>query len=212
VWDFRARRPEEARIFDRAMASGTEHFAEAVIAAYDFSRFQDIVDIGGGDGMFLAKILASQPRSRGTLFDQPNVVDRGAALLRSHGLGDRSQAVGGSFFVNVPNGGDAYLLKWILHDWQDTAATDILRCCRRVMKPSSRLLVVEHVIGAPNVSPSGKFMDLTMMVVTGGRERTCDEFAALFAEAGFRLLSIIPTATELSILEGAPEMARRSIA
>jgi hypothetical protein len=107
----------------------------------------------------------------------------------------------------VPRGADAYLLKWILHDWHDTASADILRSCRRAMSPTSRLLIVEHVIGPPNVSPEGKFMDLTMMALTGGRERTHEEFAALLAGAGFRLLSVTPTATGLSVIEAVPDIA-----
>jgi hypothetical protein len=203
VWEYRAQRPEETFIFDRAMASGTERFAEAVLEVCDFARFHNVIDVGGGDGMFLAKILAAYPSLRGTLFDQPHVTSKAASSLEALGLSGRCHAISGNFFVNVPAGGDVYLLKWILHDWDDTAAIGILRSCHRAMKPSSRLLLVEHVIGSPNASSDGKFMDLGMMVVTGGRERTEDEFATLLAEAGFQLISITPTATLLSLIEGA---------
>jgi SAM-dependent methyltransferase len=203
VWEYRAQRPEEARIFDRAMASGTERFAEAVLEVCDFGRFHSVIDVGGGDGMFLAKILAAYPGLRGTVFDQPHVTAEAAISLEALGLSGRCQAIAGDFLVGVPEGGDVYLLKWILHDWDDAAAIGILRSCRRAMKPSGRLLVVEHVIGLPNASPDGKFMDLAMMTVTGGRERTEDEFATLLAEAGFQLISVTPTATLLSLIEGA---------
>jgi SAM-dependent methyltransferase len=203
VWEYRAQHPEETRIFDRAMASGAERFAEAVLDVCDFSRFHSVVDVGGGDGMFLAKILAAHPSLHGTVFDQPHVAVKAAISLEALGLSGRCEAIAGDFFVGVPEGGDVYLLKWILHDWDDAAAIDILRSCRRVMKPSARLLAVEHVIGLPNASPDGKFMDLAMMVVTGGRERTEAEFAALLAEAGFQLISVTPTTTPLSIMEGA---------
>jgi hypothetical protein len=204
VWEYRAKCPEEARIFDRAMAAGTERFAEAVVDVCDFGRFRHVVDIGGGDGVFLAKVLAAFPHLRGTLFDQPHVAARAASSLETYGFEGRCRAVGGNFFVGVPEGADAYLLKWILHDWDDTASIGILQSCRRAMRPTGMLLVVEHVIGPPNTSPDGTFMDLTMMVLTGGRERTREEFAALFAEAGFRLVSVTPTATPLSVIEGTP--------
>jgi hypothetical protein len=206
VWEYRAQHPEEVVIFDRAMASGTERYAEAVVEVCDFGRFDHIVDVGGGDGVFLTKILAAHPRLRGTLFDQPHIVAR-AASLEKLGLLDCYVTVGGDFFAEVPSGGDAYLLKWILHDWDDTACVSILRSCRKAMKPNGSLFIVEHIIGPPNAGPEGKFMDLTMMALTGGRERTRDEFATLLAAAGFQLLSVTPTATSLSLIEAAIEDA-----
>jgi hypothetical protein len=205
VWEFRSERPDEERIFDRTMATATERFAEAVLDVCDFSRFHHIVDVGGGDGMFLAKILAAHPRIRGILFDQPHVITRAAASIESLGFSGRCDALGGNFFVGLPEGADAYLLKWILHDWNDAASIDLLRSCRGAMNPHSRLIIVEHVIGPPNTSREGNFMDLSMMVLTGGRERTRGEFAALLAGAGFRLVSVTPTATSLSVIEGALE-------
>jgi hypothetical protein len=211
VWEYRAQRPEETLIFDRAMACGTERVAEAVLEVCDLSGSRNVIDIGGGDGMFLAKILAAYPSLRGTLFDQPHVTSKAAISLDALGLSGRCQAIAGNFFVNVPEGGDVYLLKWILHDWDDTAAIGILRSCRRAMKPSSRLLVVEHVIGLPNASADGTFMDLTMMVMNGGRERTENEFATLLAGAGFQLISVTPTATPLSLIEGALAGASKGV-
>ncbi|CAN7436583.1 acetylserotonin O-methyltransferase [Bosea sp. LjRoot237] len=204
VWDYRANHSEEAGIFDRAMASITEQAAEAVLAACDFSRFHRLVDVGGGDGMLLARILAAHQHLCATLFDQPHVIARASAALESAALSDRCLALGGDFFVEVPEGGDAYLLKWILHDWDDAASVDILRSCRMAMTPAARLLIIEHVIDEPNKSPAGTLMDLNMMVMTGGRERTGAEFAALLAAADFETVSVTPTASTLSILEAAP--------
>jgi hypothetical protein len=203
VWDYRSRNPEEAGIFDRAMASGTDRFAQAVLDVYDFGRFEHVIDVGGGDGIFLAKILERHPAVRGTLFDQPNVIARSG---QSAQFPNRCQVVGGDFFDSVPGDGDAYLLKWILHDWSDTASVDILRSCRRAMKRSGRLLVAEYVLDPGNL-PDGAFMDLTMMVMNGGRERTREEFSSIFAAAGFRLTSVTATTTPLCLLEGTIDRA-----
>jgi hypothetical protein len=200
VWDYRSQHPEEASVFDRAMASGTERFAQAVLNVCDFGCFEHVIDVGGGDGVFLAKILERHPAVQGTLFDQPHVIARAAQPAQA--FAGRYRTVGGNFFNGVPEGGDAYLLKWILHDWSDTASVDILRSCRQAMKRSGRLLVAEYVIGPGYTSPDGELMDLTMMVMNGGRERTRDEFSSIFAAAGFRLRSVTATATPLCMLEG----------
>lgn len=205
VWEHRQSHPEEARNFDRAMAAGTERFAETLLGLYDFSRYHHVVDIGGGDGMLLSKILAAHPSLRGTLFDLPHVNAKAAESLGALGLSGRCRTIGGDFFAGVPEGGDVYLLKWILHDWNDAASIDILRSCRRAMQSGAKLLVVEHIIGAPNTTPKATFMDINMMVMTGGRERTRDEFAALFAAAGLRLSLVTPTATSLCLIEGVLE-------
>lgn len=149
---------------------------------------------------------ANHPQIRGTLFDQPEVARRAITSSKIVEILPRCQVIGGNFFAEVPPEADAYLLKWILHDWDDAASIDILRSCRKGIKPAGRLLVVEYVIGPPNAFPDGKLMDLNMLAMTGGRERTCEEFASIFAEAGFRLLSVSPTVTEFSILEGVPEI------
>lgn len=199
VWQYRAIHPDEARTFDRAMASGTERFADAVLDAYDFCQFGIVMDVGGGDGAFLNKILAAHSHIRGILFDQPHVIEKLSVPAHAD---DRYRAISGNFFNGVPKGADACLLKWILHDWDDTAAIGILRSCRNSMHSSGRVLVVEHVVGPPNTMNDGKLMDLSMMVLTGGRERTAEEFSALFEKAGLSLSAIVPTATSLSIIEG----------
>ena len=205
VWEYRASHVQEGEVFDRAMAASTEQFADAALAARDFSQFAHVVDVGGGDGTLLAKILTAHPRTRGTLFDQPQTIARAQLSLASLGLSTRCQAVGGNFFAGVPEGGDAYVLKWILHDWDDTASVEILRACRRAMKPDGTLIVFERLIEPPNTGSEGKFGDLNMLVMNGGRERTRDEFAGLFGQSGFRLVSVTPTSTPLFLIEGLPE-------
>jgi hypothetical protein len=205
VWDHRVRHPEEAEVFDRAMAARTEQIAEAVPAACDFSRFAQIVDVGGGDGSFLARILGPVRACAARSSISRRRWQGPRPCFASLGLSDRCHAVGGNFFVGVPEGGDAYVLKAILHDWDDTAAAGILSTCRRAMKPEARLIVIEHVIGPPNGQAHAKFLDLHMLVMTGGRERTREEFAALLRIASFRLVSVTPTPTQLCVIEGVPE-------
>src|SRR4051812_35499132 len=144
------------------------------------------------------------PAMRGVLFDQPHVVSRAGEVLRAAGVDDRCEVVDGSFFEAVPRDSDAYLLKAILHDWDDAAAIAILEACRRAMRPQAKLLVLGRVIALPNEGPEAKFGDLNMLVSPGGRERTGDEFAALFAASGFRLTAVVPTGTRLSVIEGVP--------
>ena len=178
--------------------------AKAALAAYNFGRFGCVVDVGGGRGALLAAILARHPNVRGVLFDQPHVVAEAEQELQAAGVADRCRVVGGSFFDAVPEGGDAYVLSNILHDWEDDEATAILRSCRRAMAGDGTLLAIERKVLPPNEGPEGKFADLTMLVSPGGQERTTGEYAALFAAAGFRLLGAIPTASPWSIFEGVP--------
>ena len=181
VWRHREARPEESAVFDRAMESITHGGTESVLEAFDFGRFRLIVDVAGGTGAFLAAILERYPDARGILFDQPHVV-RGAVVP------ERVEVVAGSFFDAVPAGGDAYVLKAIVHDWEDEESIAILRACREAIAPDGSLLVVERLLGAPNERPEAKFSDLNMMVAPGGRERTLEEYGALFEAAGFRLV------------------------
>lgn len=161
-----------------------------------------MVDVGGGNGAFLAAILARQPATRGVLFDQPHVVGGAGPILAAAGVADRCEVVGGSFFEAVPAGGDAYLLKAILHDWEDGDCVRILRTCRRTMVDGAALLVVERELGAPNEAVDAKFSDLNMLVGPGGRERSADEYAVLFAAAGFRFVGATPSASGISVFEG----------
>jgi hypothetical protein len=201
-WTFRSHHPELSASFDRAMTSMSAQVSASVLAACDFSRFGTVVDIGGGNGGFLAAILAAHPAMRGVLFDQAHVVTGAKPVLEAAGVADRCEVEGGSFFEAVPAGGDAYVLKAILHDWADEESIAVLRTCRRAMADGAALLVVERELGAPNESPDAKFSDLNMLVSPGGRERTAEEFAALFEKAGFGFVGFTPGAAGAGIFAG----------
>jgi O-methyltransferase domain/Dimerisation domain len=189
VWSYRRAHPEEAEIFDGAMTSLTGRVNAAVAEAHDFGRYGTVVDVGGGRGALLAAIVARHPEVRGVLFDQPDVV-AGAQL------GDRCTAAGGSFFEAVPAGGDAYLLKSVLHDWPDAEAVAILRACHAAGAPV--VLVVERDLTA---DPRAAFSDLNMLVGPGGRERTLREYGALLDAAGFRLTGSTTTPAGVAVIE-----------
>jgi hypothetical protein len=189
--------PELAALFDEAMADWTKHVAVAAVAAYDFARFDTIVDVGGGNGTLLAGILGVTPGPRGIVFDLPHVVERAQAHLAEVGVVDRCTAVGGDFFQDIPCGGDAYLLKHVIHDWNDERAVQILTMCRRAMGPDARLLIIEGVyperIDESSESQGAAANDVNMLVCTGGRQRSEAEFHALYAAAGFTLTRMVPT-------------------
>jgi O-methyltransferase/methyltransferase family protein len=195
VWQFRAEHPEYGATFDRAMTQLSRGSAQAVIRAYDFSSFHHIVDVGGGQGLMLAAILNAYPHIRGTLFDQPDVVARAKAVLVESGIVDRCSIVGGNFFETVPEGADAYLMRVVIHDWEDDEAVAILKVCRHAMPEGAKLLLIEWLVGPPNEMPAAKFADLNMLVSPGGRERTREEFLDLFARSGFQLTRVIPAGT-----------------
>ena len=201
-WTFRSHHPELSASFDRAMTDLSRQLSSAIQEAYDFGRFEHVVDVGGGNGAFLAAILAKHPAMHGVLFDQPHVVSGAGAVLAAAGVADRCQVVGGSFFESVPAGGDAYVLKAILHDWEDEPCVQILRTCRTAMADGAALLVVERELGRPNQDPDAKFSDLNMLVGPMGQERTPDEYAALFAEARFQFVRFTPSAVGTGIYEG----------
>jgi hypothetical protein len=198
------RHPAALALFGQAMGalSGTE--AAAVLAAYDFAPAATIVDVGGGRGALLAAILGAHPAARGILFDRPATVAGAGALLQGAGVGDRCAVVGGSFFEAVPAGGDLYVLKSVLHDWDDDRAAAILRTCRRAMGPAGRLLLIERVLPPGNAPSPGRWMDLNMLVAAGGRERTEAEYRSLLAGAGFEATRVVPTTAEVSLLEATP--------
>jgi hypothetical protein len=201
IWDYRAAHPEESAIFDLAMREGSARIAAALLRRYDFGRFQTFVDVGGGDGALLANILAAYPDARGTVFDQPHVLTAASAILRGGNVADRCEIVSGSFFESVPRGGDAYLLKFILHDLEDEPAMAILRNCRAAMEKGATLLVIERSLGSPNEARDSKFSDLHMLVNVTGHERSRDQFEALLVGSGFSLTGSAIVTDELSILE-----------
>ena len=203
VWQFRAEHNEYGATFDRAMTQLSHSSAEAVIRAYDFSSFRHIVDVGGGQGLMLAAILRAHPHMRGTLFDQSNVVTRAKTVLAERGVIDRCNIVGGSFFETVPEGADAYLMRVVIHDWEDDQAIAILKVCRRAMGETAKLLLIERLVAPPNEMPAAKFSDLNMLVSPGGRERTREEFSDLFARSGFELTQVFPAGTH-NVIEARP--------
>ena len=199
-WQYMAEHPDEAKIFDAAMSSFSSVVAAAVVAAYDFSSSATVVDIGGGDGTLLTAILKGNPQLRGVLADLPHVAEGAQRRFKTEGLADRCEIAAGSFFESVPVG-DTYVLKFIIHDWDDQQSVAILRNCRSAMAANGRVLLVEAVIQPGTATSFSKYVDLNMLVMTGGRERTEAEYRALLDSAGLRLTRIIPTYTEMSILE-----------
>lgn len=195
--------PELQSEFNNAMTSLSRQNSMAVAQAYDFSGFDKIVDVGGGYGFMLAAILKSNPSLRGVLYELPSVLEGASGVAEEGGVTDRFETAGGSFFENAPEGADAYIMKSIIHDWNDDACVTILRNCRTAMKPSGKVLVVDMVIPPGNAPHPGKMIDIEMLTMTqGGYERTADEFRALFEMAGLKLTRIVPTRSPMSIVEG----------
>lgn len=203
IFDYLRAHPEQDRIFSASMASISGPQNDAVAKAYDFSRLGTLVDVGGAHGHLLATILRRHRRIQGVLYDQPQVVAAAtqAGFITDPKVAARVTTEGGSFFERVPAGADAYIMKYIIHDWNDDQCETILRNIRSVMAPSGRVLVVESVIGSGNKPDFGKMMDINMLVLTGGQERTREQFAALFARAGLRLKRVHATETAMSIVE-----------
>jgi SAM-dependent methyltransferase len=193
-----------AEAFNNAMTAGSEFAIYAVLAAYDFSGYRKIIDVGGGHGRLLSMILAKVPAARGVLFDLPTVVDGAGPELAKAAVADRCEVVGGSFFDSVPEGADAYLMKAILHDWDDDDALKILTNIRTAIAPDGKLLLLESVLPQRSSSDIGLLFDLEMLVAVGGRERTHAEWSNLLSRAGFRLARVLPTATPLSVIEAVP--------
>ena len=197
-FDHLARHSDDAAVFNGAMSSSPRYVA-AIVEAYDFSKFGRIVDVGGGHGLLLAAILSANPRLRGVLYDLPSVV---AGALRQEAISERYEIIGGDFFQGVPAGADAYVLKGIIHDWNDHAALKILKNCRQAIPPNGTLLLVETVLSRAT-DPAGALMDMLMMVLTSGRERTESEFRSLLQEAAFSMTHVI-RAGGVSMIESRP--------
>ena len=201
VWQYRARHPEEGHIFNEAMASFSSVVNAAIMASYDFSSIGKIVDVGGGDGSLIASILQANPQTKGVLFELPHVTTGARKRIEREGLTERCEVVSGDFFDSVPSGGDAYILKWVIHDWDDERSVTLLKNCHHAMVKNGRLLLVEAIISLDDTASFNKFMDLNMLVMTGGRERTEAEYQALIESAGFRLARIVPTRSEMRVIE-----------
>lgn len=192
--------PESRQVFEGALSELGDVTARAVVDAYDFSSLETIVDVGGGQGTLLTVILQRYPQLRGVLFDRPEVI-AGAKRAQSGGQWARITAVGGDFFVSVPSGADAYIMQLITHDLADEPCVELLRNCRRSMAAGGRVLIVDAVVGDGPESSFQKLMDLEMLILGSGRERTEPEFRGLLARAGLDLARVVPTRGSVSIIE-----------
>ena len=201
VFEYLAKHPDESAVFNEGMTGFSMQEAPAVAEAYNFSPFDTVVDVGGGHGHLLCTILKKYAGPRGVVFDAPHVAEGATPRIAAAGLADRCRAEGGDFFASVP-AGDAYVLKHIVHDWPDDKAAAILRNCRAAAKPGAKLVLVEMVIPPGNGPSPGKLLDLEMLVVASGRERTEGEYAHLLAGAGWKLTRVLPTASPTSVIEG----------
>ena len=201
VWTHRRGQPEFNAIFNENMTALSSVVAEAVATAYDFTGLESVVDVGGGHGVLLEAILEENAHLTGTVFDQPHCLPEGPSRAASDSVASRWAAVGGDFFEAVP-AADAYILKSILHDWPDDRCIEILRSCRRSLHGNGAVLLVEMVLGRPGHEVGAAFSDLNMLVLPGGRERSEEEYAALFEAAGLDLARVLHTSSRMSIVEG----------
>jgi hypothetical protein len=204
LFEYLAANPEDGDHFDEAMVGmhGADGFA--VAEAYDFSSFRTLVDLGGGTGALLTAILQSNEHLRGVLFELPKTIPQARNLIEARGLSERCEVAAGDFFKEVPLDHDVYILAHVLHDWRDEQALPLLRNCRKAIPKHGRLLIIDSVLPLGDTPHQGKMMDLLMLTVTGGIERTAEEFSALLASANFELTRVIPTSTHQSVVEAVP--------
>jgi 2-polyprenyl-3-methyl-5-hydroxy-6-metoxy-1,4-benzoquinol methylase len=206
AFSYLTQHPDEAANFDAAMADFTRMIAVAVAATYEFSGAGTVMDVGAGNGVLLEAVLRANPALRGVLFDLPHVADRARGRIRDVGLADRCEVVGGDFLAAVPEGADVCMLKHVIHDWNDTKAAAILRNCHSAMGPKGTLLVVEAVypprVDQSDIAFAAAANDVNMLVCTGGRQRSEQEFRELYEAAGFRLTRVVPTPARVCVIEG----------
>jgi len=209
-FEYYAEHPAEASIFNGAMAEVTRRVGSAATAAYDFSMFRAIMDVGGGNGALIAELLRAAPAARGILFDLPAGVREAQQVLTTTGVAERCTIVPGDFFKSVPTGADAIVLKSVIHDWDDASATSILGNCRAAASANTRLLLIERVMPARmTASPASQraaVLDIRMLLVAGGRERTEEEYRALLASGGFTLTRtvMLPEPIDMAVIEAVP--------
>jgi ubiquinone/menaquinone biosynthesis C-methylase UbiE len=205
IFDYFAQNEEVGSRFDRLMGKVSEAVSTSITNNYDFSSVKSFVDIGGGNGTLAAAILQANPHLRGIIFDLPDVIERTNQRLQALDIANQCETIGGDFFKSVPPGVDAYIMKWILHDWPDDHCIEILKNCHAVMEKDARLLVVDMVM-PEQASPSTQAVmyDLHMLAMVDGIERTETEFYKLFSKAGFNLNLVIHTESGMSIIEGVP--------
>lgn len=212
TWEYyRDRSPAEGRLFSENMTAMSQIETRGILAAYSFDEARCIVDVGGAHGAFLAAALHQAPRARGILFDQTQVIAEADQALRQFGVVERVQRVAGDFFGELPPDGDVYLLKHILHDWSDEDCVRILRRVREAMTPDGRVVVAELPLPEEGeATPMGAMLDLNMLVMLGGRERTVAEYAALFERAGLRLSRVVPTVAPIALIEARGSTSARA--
>ena len=202
AWEYFSDHPEVSLLVDQVMALGSGLSGPAIAQAYDFSKFETIMDVGGGNGALLAAVLNKHSKPRGIVFDLPHAIEhaRAAGMLPE----GRGELIAGDFFQTIPPGADAYLFKNIIHDWPDDKAREILQHCRRAISSSGKLLLMEGVLPSDNSPHPLQVADLEMLVMHAGRERTEEEFRKLLADSGFRMDRLIPTKSMVSIIEASP--------
>ncbi|MDF5723009.1 MAG: methyltransferase [Rhizonema sp. PD37] len=201
LWDHYLKNSEAGKVFNCAMTNLTASVLSAIICSYDFSAFNTVVDVGGGQGSLVTSILKAYPSVKGIIFDVPTVIVEAKSHLQAQGFAECCKLVSGNFFESVTAGGDAYLLKHIIHDWDEEKAITILKNCHQAMSQHAKLLLFETIIPTGNASSFGKLLDLDMLVMTGGRERTEEEYQVLLQKAGFQLIQVIPTPSPISVIE-----------
>jgi len=201
VFDWMQTHEESAKVFDDAMVAVHGRETGAVIEAYDFAGVNTLADVGGGNGSLLFAVLQRHGAMRGVLFDLPGVIERAKLALKKAGIAERCQAVGGSFFETIPSGADAYMLRHIIHDWDEDKCVTILKNIGRAMKSGAKVLLIETIIPPGNEPSFGKLLDITMLTVPGGMERTEAEYHALLERAGLKIAKIVKTNADVSVIE-----------
>jgi hypothetical protein len=200
VFDYFPEHPDHAAIFNNAMTDMSMGTAPPVVEAYDFNGIETLADIAGGHGYLLAQILKANENLKGVLFDMPQVIEGAPELLERESVTDRVKTVAGDFFASVPSA-DAYIMKHIIHDWDDERCVTILKNIHAAMSGNGKVLIVESVVPEGNEPHYSKLLDLEMLISPGGKERTAEEYRVLLANAGFELTRIIPTKSPFSVIE-----------
>lgn len=209
LWEYLAQRPDRSALFDQSMSDGHDDDIEPIVAAANSGDALHVVDVGGGNGRLLQRLLRLQPTWTGTLFDRPDVVLRAGEDPAMHSLGERCRLVGGDFFREVPPGADLYLLRHVLHDWNDEQCREILVCCRRAMGPAAKLLVMEALLGTDAASGMAEWSNLSMLLI-GGVERPLPRYEALLSTTGFSLLTSRAAGPGLFAIEAHPDETARA--
>jgi hypothetical protein len=203
-FDYVGAHPELAPVFDAGMTAFHGHETKAMLDAYDFSGIEVVADVGGGNGSLLSAVLQRYPRLQGILYDLGHVAGRARSVLQSLGLAQRCTVIEGSFFDRIPPGADAYLMRHVIHDWSDGQSIQILGNCRKVIPQHGRILLVEFAVPSANQASLGKDADMIMLGFPGGMERTEAEYGELFAKSGFKLATVTPTKSAVSVFEARP--------